>query len=375
MSIRASLIEKTQSERIITKSDEVVSVLSTGVYRRDKYDIEITAVEKIVGGVSVFVRAWDKEGTQYGFGSGGDVDIERMRVFNPPILVPDNNGDYKRNVEVGGQIITLSYREDAQEAILQVIEDNIRLLGKLGSIVTTGKVGRTTSTFYPSAGSSAPVDGYARKDTAAGGVSWATIQGAATGDGADHTWANLRISLRGGTTSNQWRELARSIMGFDTSSIPDSDTISSATLSLYDSIASSNPSTFSLSVVIDRTVPASSTAITTSDYDVSAWDVVEQASNRVAFTSFTASAAYKDFTLNATGIGNINKTGETWFGARSSADFDNSTPTWANNVESDVTPPSADATGTSTDPKLVVEHAAGATYQPRPVAAGYPLMY
>jgi hypothetical protein len=75
------------------------------------------------------------------------------------------------------------------------------------------------------------------------------------------------------------------------------------------------------------------------------------------------STGYKDMRLNATGIGWINKTGYTKFGIRLSNDTDDSAPTARNYVHLYM----SEQTGTTNDPKLVVEHSAGgggATFVP-----------
>ena len=50
-------------------------------------------IEEIEGGIQIFAQAWNLDGTQVGFGKDGTVDIERFQIINPPILVPDENGD------------------------------------------------------------------------------------------------------------------------------------------------------------------------------------------------------------------------------------------------------------------------------------------
>ena len=54
-------------------------------------EIEIVKTNLIEGGIEVFARAW-RDGNQIGFGADGSVDVERFKVFNPPILVLDEQG-------------------------------------------------------------------------------------------------------------------------------------------------------------------------------------------------------------------------------------------------------------------------------------------
>lgn len=213
----------------------------------------------------------------------------------------------------------------------------------------------TTSTFYPDPNpETTTVDGV----TSRGGVTevWATIRAATATVALDTDASQSAAFLRSQTTSGNWRQMMRGIFGFNTATIPDTDTIDSATFSIYGNASTNN---FSQSVVIDRKVPASPTSLATGDHDVSGWAGVEQASTRISIASFNT-AAYNDFTINATGIGNINKTGVSWFGTRFSGDFDNSEPGWSSDLIARVDIYFADQTGTANDPKLVVVHSAAA---------------
>ena len=83
-------------------------------------------------------------------------------------------------------------------------------------------------------------------------------------------------------------------------------------------------------------------------------------------------SGYLDFPLNATGLTFIARSGETIPGSASasgktqlairwSSDLDNSTPT--NRTYMQIR--TGDYSGTSSDPKLVVEHAAASTFTPQ----------
>jgi hypothetical protein len=92
--------------------------------------------------------------------------------------------------------------------------------------------------------------------------------------------------------------------------------------------------------------------LTTADYD--SFD-----GSSYGNTSSWSTSGYNDITLNATGLSNINKTGETKYCAREKPhDYDNSTSgasTYRNGIYF------ANQTGTTRDPKLVVTHAAAAS--------------
>jgi len=130
----------------------------------DNLELEIVEVNTIDGGIEVFARAWN-DGNQIGFGEDGTVDIERFRIFNPPILVPDPLGDIVRvgaDTDSSGIVYpTCIFREDPEAALLESIKHTILVMKNKhdSSQIIVGRVGNTTSTFYPAAGAASPVDG------------------------------------------------------------------------------------------------------------------------------------------------------------------------------------------------------------------------
>lgn len=209
----------------------------------------------------------------------------------------------------------------------------------------------TTDTFYPDANTEVTtVDGQITRN-----VNGSTFSSLRTGAGTGAGDATNPISLGwidAAGTSDQWDAIRRSVFGFDTTSIPDANTITSATLSFYGQAKVDN---FSQSLVIDRNPPATATALVAGDYDLAGWDSLEQSTARMTITAFSTTG-YNDFTLNSTGIGNISKTGVSWFGTRLSGDFDNSEPLWSSNAQGYANANSAEQAGTTQDPKLVVVH-------------------
>lgn len=103
-------------------------------------------------GIELFAKAW-KGDKQLGFGKDGSVEIERFRIFNPPILVDDPNGDIVREWtdEKTGELKQRKLREDPIEAIRQTVAHNVKIVGKENAQIVIGKIGNTTSTFYPDA--------------------------------------------------------------------------------------------------------------------------------------------------------------------------------------------------------------------------------
>lgn len=361
------LKNKSDAEKANIKGESISKLKIKGKKERKDIDVEIVSTEAINGGVQVLAKSWDKNGKQIGFGKDGSVDIERFVIKNPPILVADANGDIIREWtdEKTGTLKQRRLREDPEEVLLRSLEDTIKVKKeKFGAEnIIEGKIGNTTSTFYPAAGENSPVDGFMFAGNSSPGVSWSTLYTSAGGNnnGASATAADDRMSeIRAWTGTDNWRRIGRSVYGFDTSSIG-SDTVSSATFSLYGSASSDGFG--SQSVVVDRMIPSDTSTVTTSDYAVANWDVTKQSDTEIAVTSWNASG-YNDFALNSTGIGNINGSGYSWYGLRQDMDFDNN-PSWSSAAHTYVEGNFADETGTANDPKLVVEHAPAPTFIPK----------
>jgi hypothetical protein len=142
--IGTKLEGKSASERADIKADAIVSKKPTGTYQNDTYgvSVEIQRVEKIEGSVQVFARAW-KGGQQLGFGKDGSVEIERFRIFNPPILVEDSNGNIVRERfdESTGKSTERRLREDPAAALRTDLAHTVSVIGKVGSNIEKGKWG------------------------------------------------------------------------------------------------------------------------------------------------------------------------------------------------------------------------------------------
>lgn len=210
-----------------------------------------------------------------------------------------------------------------------------------------------TYDFYPDTNA---VDGILGVDRAE--TTWANIRGATSGDFATPTDLHNQNAFIGtGVTSGKWIRTYRGEFLFDTSSLPDSASISSATLNIHGSTFSGETAVdnFSQSVVVDRPTPASNTTLAVGDYNLSGkWDGVEQSSNRITVGSWT-NTGFNTFTLNSTGRSNVSLTGITKLGLRLSADFDNVEPTWAGpNTYAYVGCLYSETSGTSNDPYLEV---------------------
>lgn len=321
-------------------------------------EIEIIQVDIIEGGIEVFARAW-KDGVQIGFGKDGTVDIERFRIFNPPVLVEDQLGSLLREEydPIDDVTRSVSFREDAEEAMLQTLEHIISVIKNSDDTnIVPGKIGNTTSTFYPDANpETSSVDGRCYIQN---GASWDEMHDRATSQGA------LDAEQFQNIQNNASTRIYRAFTLFDTSAIG-TDTISSATLSLYitgKGIANNDGNDF-LAIVGGST--ASTTSIAVGDYD-SCGDAIDNPtemhdSGARVDLSGVSTGAYSDWAFNASGIAQINKSGTSVFGQRLGWDIVDSAPSGSN----EVTWYGADNTGTTSDPKLVVEHAAASTFTPK----------
>lgn len=320
-------------------------------------EIEIIESNIIDGGIEVFARAW-RDGVQIGFGTDGTVDIERFRIFNPPVLVPDINGKIVVVIPANEEFKTLSYEEryteDPLEATLQVIEQNISVMKNIhGSMnIVAGKRGNTTTTVYCQA---APASTAMNAIVSSGYKS--TMQLAhdtTTGDGSGTSspFGNNQFIIRALRNASGYY-LQRCFWLFDTSAISSGDTISSATLSLYGgtfAYANSNSTTYE----IVASSPASNTTIANSDFD----NVSYTSFASIAFASLSQSA-YNDFSLDSNGIANVTKEGISKFGSITGLDLNVTSMT--SGQDNIMAVYEASYTGTTRDPKLVVEHTGGSS--------------
>ena len=214
----------------------------------------------------------------------------------------------------------------------------------------------TTTTVYPDADpETTTVDGDVRQSSA--GDTFANLRAGAGTSAQPSVASSTCGTLNATTVSNNYDVLIRFIALFDTSSIPDTDTIDSATLSFHGRSKSDQMGgTHGIGVV--TSTPASNTDLVAGDY---AQLATTRQANDITLASWST-VGYNDFALNATGLGNISKTGVSKFGSRLSFDIDNSAPTWGSEESVAGGNYAADDAGTTRDPKLAVIHtgAAGA---------------
>ncbi len=354
------LVGKSTRERADFKAQEIVKVASQEtITTKDGYQIEIQNIEKIEGGLQVFVRAW-KDGQPVGFGSDGTVEIERIRIYNPPILVPDGTYIYDDPV-FGISYPRTVWKEDPQEALRIEIADTVRRIGKSGQRIESGKIGRTTSTFRSVAGAVHPVDGFVTSNTNA---TWSTVRDASAGVPTNNS--DTQGSPYSRKTSGGLFQIQRTFHVFDTSAIPDTDVISAATSSLYAEAKNVDDNDGNDYLNVYQATLATSSSITEFDYD--RCGATAGASN-IDISSTITTSAFNDFPMNATGLSWVNSATNTELCFREGHDVAND-PISANNQWNYVITSSADngGAGTTQDPKLVVEHASagGGSTDPQP---------
>lgn len=209
------------------------------------------------------------------------------------------------------------------------------------------------ATYYPDAGSgSTTVDGYVGR----GGVSesWSSIRNHTDGNGtATAGDPDVAAMLEASVTTDEWATLTRGFFTFDSSALTASATISAAVFSIYGSSKADTlgTSTSQGSILVVSSNPALSNTLGNADYD----QIGSTSFGSKTYANYSASA-YNDFTMNASGISNVSKTGISKFAVRIGADFFDSTPTWSSGASIILEARFADATGTTNDPKLVVTY-------------------
>ncbi len=364
--IRAQLAKKNIKERATIKGHAIADAARSKKgeqVSRGNYTIELVDIEPIEGGVQAFVRAWVPDGTQIGFGTDGTVEIERFQIFNPPILVSDEDGDIiqeweEKDPTTGETVLKKRMlREDPQEALLQVIEHNLSVMKGIHGPgrLEPGKIGRTVSTFFPDPDSeTTSVDGCI-STTDSGPRTWSDAHDDSTGDFANDSSTSVNCGHGSSVGIHQYTggsvfSITRAFLLFDTSPIDNSATVGSTTLSVYGNAKANNKSG---SLAVITTSPASNTALVNNDIDNVG---TTTQSSSVTISSFSTSA-YNSFDLNAAGISNVSITGVSKFGIREAMyDIPNNAPSGGGDAHTFVTFYAADTTGTTQDPKLVVEH-------------------
>lgn len=248
----------------------------------------------------------------------------------------------------------IRYRWEAFQSITRYFIEDRRWDHLLSPLVRASRlVTATTTTAYPDPNpETTTTDGNAYQNSA--GTDWTSLRNSA-GNAANDTNANdFCVRIDSTAVSTLWAIIVRSIFLFDTSSIPDTDTVSAATMSLYGTGQTDNLA-ITPNINLYTSTPASNTAIANGDYA----QVAGTAKSTAITYAGWSITGYNDFALSDLTI--VSQTGVTKLGVRNAAyDVANSSPTWGSNTFSQLKCYFADQTGTTNDPKLVVTHAAAA---------------
>jgi len=339
-----SLLPTEPKEKARFKAREI-SKLSLSDFEDGDLRVKVHSLSHLGnGGIEVMVQAWEGK-KQLGFGSDFDTDKERFKIWNPPIMVDDPNGEIVlRSEDEKGNVSFRYLREDPIQALKETLSRVIRQTGKVSKI-KKGSIGNTTSVFYPA------VDGRTQNNDAG---SWATVI-ASAGDAFADSDTNRNIVGFGCTsTLNQYDTILHGWFKFDTSALPDTDVVSAATLAIY---VATKDSTLGGSISFVNGTVASTTNLAATDH-------LNYNTTKFA-TDWTyaglTTGAYNNAALNASGIAAISLTGYTTIALVTEAELTGVQPSWGSLQSSVMEARLVEFAGTSSDPTLTVTHAAAAS--------------
>lgn len=289
----------------------------------DGYRVEVLEVLPRHDGISFRARGFYND-KQIGFADDGSIDIETFTIINPPLLHPVSDGP----IIIGKRAFAESPRDTIRLSLLDMVRR-----GKRDAEIIKGKIGRTTYTIFGGAADGFVESASTTYATAASGNSLVAL-------------TNSGVIGVGQYKSGTTFLIDEGFVLFDTSSVV--GTVSSATLSLYGDFDGSTT---------DFTVNARQktwgATLTTADW-VAAASLSSQTLLATFATSGFTTSGYNNFTSDSAFISNINQSGTTDI-LLSSSRHESSTQQSGDEVVNFV---EADFTGTSQDPKLVVEAAA-----------------
>jgi hypothetical protein len=249
------------------------------------------------------------------------------------------------------------------QSVKQAIDDIIRVqISRLQPIFRAdGRripvlAGAAETVVYPDPNpETSSADGYTRH-TVGAGASWDTIHdGAGTQAGPDSAEESI---IRYKTTSSAWEYLNRSVFVFDTSGIGDADTLDSAILSWWVTYIALNTFPQDGKLNVYASAPASDTAVVSGDFDSFSTTAFSTGILRASLST----GAYNAFALNSDGLAALNFDAVSKYGGREELfDVSDTEPTHSADKTFDVSIYFADRTGTSNDPKLVIQHTSAFT--------------
>lgn len=316
--------------------------------------IEVIDTAPINDGVQVSVKAF-ASGKQLGFEKNGTIEIEKVNFHNPSTLVPDLSGPIRSESKAkDGTIIYDYWRDDAVEALQWMLNDFVARTGKQSSNIIPGSIGHTTDVYYPDPNpESTSVDGAIAAENAV----FSVAQLLTSGSSAEyHDTTDYADTYYSGSTYTIWR----GYFAFDTSSLPDTDTIDSATFSLYVISKFDVDDDGNDYIGLYQSTQASNTTLGVDDYN-NCGDNVTNPTEGATNQDMTgmATGAMVDWPLNTTGKGWVVNNGVTKLCIREGHDAVNDTPGNTSGQDQGIYYRLADFTGTVTDPTLTIVHSAG----------------
>jgi len=357
--IKDIIKDKSFKEKLDYKKVEIASLTVKKKYQRANLEIEIVDIQPMEDGVEILARAWDANKKQIGFGKDGTVDVERFRIIMTDkgansdvswVVVPDENGDIIREssyYDQDNKLVTISetYREDPQEHTLMKLESIINSIKTFDDTnIIKNKIGNTLTSFPANSGG----DG----SLTYGDTTYTTARDSAAAEAVRKTQTvNFCMNDKEGSTFN----VQRIYEPFDTSSLPDTDTIDSATYTVRQTSAGEGGRQMGLTL----STQADPEDLVVGDFDALTLNSATEGTD----TRWDGTVGVGDvtMTLNSTGLGWIDKTGWTKLVFRMDGDLDNSEPSVRNYIQlahnENVT--------AAYRPSLNVTHSAAATFTPK----------
>jgi len=323
------------------KGKDIYDSLQKGVFNLGSLSVDIVDFEIMAGGIQVFAKAY-KNGQQLGFSKDGSVEIERYRVFNPPTLVPDVNGEITKVIvdPVTKEEKLTKFRHDPEGALKIEISEVVLNSGKVSANIVSGKIGRTVSMFYTNAGAT---NGNDTSMCYYNATSWSDARGQSTAntflDSSNKTSAGMTWNVSG---SNY--QICRAGWFIDTSALG-TDTINSAYFSLTGTRQTGQDDWHLVKHL------STNDQLASSDYNISLYgsDVAS------AVDSYSWGSTDTNVDVTITDLSVINTAGYTRLGALMDSDKNNSPLTSLRGVSLYYADDSG--AGTTNDPVLVVDHA------------------
>jgi hypothetical protein len=217
-----------------------------------------------------------------------------------------------------------------------------------------------SATFYPDADPETfSVDG--RVQQASTNIAWGTLVGAA-GSQAYPSEGSSDIRFLAGSTTDLWDRIYRLITLFDTSNLPDTASISAATLSLHGKAGKTDGCLATPTVNVYSSNPANNNNLVAADY--ATLGTTAFCDSPIAYADWvegaTANIYHNDFALNASGIAAISTIGVSKFGFRFNYDATSTAPNWVSAGSTLISVYTTEK-GAGFQPKLVVTYSTGVT--------------